>query len=372
MASTRLAGQTVTNPNKQSTNLSEIGLTKKLAYKIENQDYTAAGNPREIALLQDINRYIWQTKIIDVLGKPDDLFSMFLVEPVNWGDGWREMTVGLANIEGFTTDPSQRVPLSRNSLPTFVQTYEEKVQDLVRITVNNIEVKPYLQNGDALNKWYELHIKRMADTFRQRNYEFIKFLFDGQKDDNDPQKNNNAAGYFNLFQNAQMTLLAKDWKSKLLADSVKIEYDKVDNKPNEELENLVKKIIEVVAAMTLEPSDKYHLERSISGFPIRPTNENLVLIMSNVDFVNFSILKSKDYFNANLFNLPSIKTIPMNIPQGSAYVFDKRLIQIAPFFEGSYNQFFPSTLDTDFYTHLQYRAGLSKLAAFAYITKKNS
>ncbi|OWY73581.1 hypothetical protein B5M19_03855, partial [Mesomycoplasma hyopneumoniae] len=130
---------------------------------------------------------------------------------------------------------------------------------------------------------------------------------------------------------------------------------------NEKSIDLFKSIISTYEQMIAEPSTKWHINQTLKDFPISVDPSNMVLVASLHDKLEFEQEQLTRYYNPKFFDLPNIKIFWLDIPKGRAFLFDKRALQISPFFEGTYTTFFPKTLDVDIYNHFHVRLGLFEL-----------
>lgn len=323
--------------------------------EIAASDYAATNAETKTKLFNQLTKQIFENRIIDLLNVNNSMFSNFLVEPVRFGEGWREITLALANVEPYSTNPDKRYAKTRNLLKDYVQEHKKTIRDLVRLTYNRLETQEYFKDLESMDKLINLTVKRITDTLALRNYEFIKVLFNGE---------NGIGKLYTLDLTSEMYKLAIEW-NKLIKNEITYTVASGESA----ILNLVKKVKTTINEMTLEPTDRFHLDTTITGFPVSTTPSDLVLVISQESLNEWNEFVSKEQRNPDFYKLPDIEIITLPIEKGTAYIFQKGAIQIAPHFEEQYTEFFPITLDTDIIHHQQFKYGLSKIHNFVKIKK---
>lgn len=303
--------------------------------------------------IQSLNTTIWTRYVFDMLNEVNDIVSNFLVEPVNYGLGWARLTLGLAKPEAFTSDPKNRFLETKNYLSDYAETFQDITQDYIRITMNEIDMRDAFKGQDELSRYFTLMNTRISQSFNLRNLDFIRFLF-------------GATNTPFLPVDSELYKIATRYKTQM---TNVINYE-VDATKQKETEQMVKMVISVVEKMMVNPSDAWHLNKDITGYPCSVNSSDLILVYSILDKINFNTESRVGFYNSELFNWPDIKKIALDIPAGTCYIIHKDSLQIAPYYKGTYTTFYPTTLDTDVITHLQFRVGLSQIAPFVKITKK--
>lgn len=323
--------------------------------EVSPSDYSAADAATKTKLFNQLTKQIFENRVIDLLTINNPIFEKFLIEPVKFGEGWREITLALANVEPYSTNPDKRYAKTRNLLKDYVQEHKKTIRDLVRLTYNNLELQDYFKDLEGMDKLINLTVKRITDTLALRNYEFIKVLFNGE----------NATGkLFTLDLTSEMYKLAIEW-NKLFKNE--ITYTVAANESA--ILNLIKKVKNTISEMILEPSDRFHLDSTISGFPVSVSTSDLVLVISQDSLNEWNEFVSKEQRNPEFYKLPEVEIIALPIEKGTAFILQKGAIQIAPHFEEQYTEFFPITLDTDIIHHQQFKYGLSKIHNLVKIKK---
>lgn len=321
--------------------------------KVAATDYASTSPEEKRKLFTALNKQIFKNQIIDLLKLSNEALAPYLVEPVHYGEGWRNITLGLAEIEPYTDNPEARYTKTRNLLKDYVEEHKKTVRDLIRLTYNRLETQEYFKNTEGVDKLIQLTVKRITDTFAMRNYEFIKILF-GATD----------ADLKALKTTSEMYKLATEWKA-LIKNKITYTVGAQENAT----EKLITTIKETLQAMTIEPSDRFHADPAITKFPVSVGLSDLVLIMSATDKMKWDKFVSENQRNPEFYKLPEIEIRLLNIPSGTAYIQQKGQIEIAPHFEEQYDEFFPMTLDIDVIHHTQFKFGFSKIHNLVKIEK---
>ena len=88
--------------------------------------------------------------------------------------------------------------------------------------------------------------------------------------------------------------------------------------------------------------------------------DDLVLIMSQQDYTEFSTQTQASLYHKELFKLPDIRIESLPIPKGTYWLIDKNAIQISPNRNLQLAEFYPNTLDTDLIHHMWFYMGVYK------------
>lgn len=333
---------------------------------IENDYINLPTTQDKIKHLEKVNKQIFNWKIKDLLKTSNELLSFFIKEKVEYGAGYGMITAGVFDVLKYDQSPSERFPEERYLLKDYTDKIDKLVQSVVRATYNHVELKEYFSSFENYQKWISLNFKRIKDTINLNIYLFLKELFTLTKVEVKgsniviPDTDKNLTTIY--FDNSPLFAELSEFKKKFYE---KIKIVKVKDK---ELKSLIKEIKNTYQIMVAEPTDQYHLDSEIKGYPITISPENLCIILSNEDKIEWETTNLTTFYNPNYFDLPDIKKFYLNIPKGSAIILDKRALQISPFFEGTFTSFYPNTLDTDIFSHFQYRLGIFKLYPAVLIT----
>lgn len=326
--------------------LQQQNLNTRLIIQADYEDLKT--NQEKVKHLEKVNKKIFNWKIIDLLKTNNEFLSVFLKEKHEFGGGYGEITSGIADIFEYTINPEERFPEERYLLKDYKDSIDKLVQSVVILTYNETDLKQYFSTFENYTKWIQLNYKRIKDSINLNIFLFLKKVFTLKNEDADTEynflKNVN-------FSESPLFKIVKEIQDKIKkAKTIKIATDKTID--------LFKKIIEVYREMVSEPTDQFHLDTTIKGFPIQVDPSQLVLILSNADKTEFENEVKTEKFHPEFLKLPEISTFYLNLPKGKAILIDKRALQISPFFEGTYTSFYPKTLDTDIFSHFQYRVGV--------------
>lgn len=316
---------------------------------LTKQEYNNKSTDMEkVKHLEKVTKQIFSWNIIDLLKTNNEIITYFLKEKHEYGKGYGIITAGLANLEQFSPSPEHRFPDKRHLLKDYTGIIEGLCQNIISLTYNKVELKEYFKNFETYKEWINLNYKRIKDTLNISIFLFLKKLFTLDDSDN----------VFLLYKENE-----KKWP--ILAEAkkliTKLKQMKKITYENEKSIDLFKSIISTYEQMIAEPSTKWHINQTLKDFPISVDPSNMVLVASLHDKLEFEQEQLTRYYNPKFFDLPNIKIFWLDIPKGRAFLFDKRALQISPFFEGTYTTFFPKTLDVDIYNHFHVRLGLFEL-----------
>lgn len=327
---------------------------------LTKQDYQQYPTQQEkVKHLEKVTKQIFSWKIVDLLKTNNEIITYFLKEKHEYGKGYGIITAGLANLEQFNPSPELRFPDKRHLLKDYTGIIEGLCQNIITLTYNQVELKEYFKNFETYKEWINLNYKRIKDTLNISIFLFLKKLFSLDESDN--------VFLLDKENEKKWPILAE---AKTLIKTLKT-MKKVDIKTDKSID-LFKSIISTYQEMIAEPSTKWHIKQnqSLKDFPISVDPNNMVLVASLHDKLEFEQTELVKYYNPKFFDLPNIKTFWLDIPKGRAFLFDKRALQISPFFEGTYTTFFPKTLDVDIYNHFHIRIGLFELYPGVMFEKK--
>lgn len=315
--------------------------------------------------LEKVTKQIFSWNIIDLLKTNNEIITYFLKEKHEYGKGYGIITAGIADLAQFSTNPEDRFPKERHLLKDYTGTIEGLCQNIISLTYNKVELKEYFKNFETYKEWINLNYKRIKDTLNISIFLFLKKLFTLDESDNVFLLDKKNEKKWPILAEANK-LISK------LKQMKKIEYG--NSNENQKSLDLFKSIISTYEQMIAEPSTKWHIKQppSLKDFPISVDPSNMVLVASLHDKLEFEQDQLSGYYNPKFFDLPNIKTFWLDIPKGRAFLFDKRALQISPFFEGTYTTFFPKTLDVDIYNHFHVRLGLFELYPGVMFEKKSN
>lgn len=323
----------------------------------KNEYSNLPANMDKVKHLEKVTKQIFSWNIIDLLKTNNEIITYFLKEKHEFGKGYGIITAGLANLEQFSPSPEHRFPDKRHLLKDYTGIIEGLCQNIISLTYNKVELKEYFKNFETYKEWINLNYKRIKDTLNISIFLFLKKLFTLDEDDNVFLLNNENEKKWPILAEA-----------KKLIDTLK-QMKKIEHNSDKSID-LFKNIISTYEQMIAEPSTKWCIDQNIKDFPISVDPSNMVLVASLLDKLEFEQEQLTGYYNPKFFDLPNIKTFWLDIPKGKAFLFDKRALQISPFFEGTYTTFFPKTLDVDIYNHFHVRLGLFSLYPGVMFDKK--
>lgn len=326
---------------------------------ITKEQYTSLSDEQKVKELEKLTPQIFSWNIVDLLKTNNEIITYFLKEKHEFGKGYGIITAGLADLAQFSTNPEERFPKERHLLKDYTGIIEGLSQNIISLTYNKVELKPYFKNFETYKDWINLNYKRIKDTLNISIFLFLKNLFTLGEDKSTSIIEEETKKEWPILKAA--TKLVETFKK-----MKKIEHE------NEKSLDLFKSIISTYQQMIAEPSTKWHINQNppLKDFPISVDPSNMVLVASLHDKLEFEQEQLTGYYNPKFFDLPNIKIFWLDIPKGRAFLFDKRALQISPFFEGTYTTFFPKTLDVDIYNHFHVRLGLFELYPGVMFDKK--
>lgn len=312
-----------------------------------------ASAPDKLKVLEQRTKQICERKFVDLMNL-NKIYNRFIVQPTEFGGGYGLVTSGIADVEVYDPDPSKRIPDTQKLLKDYKEDITTDIADKVRITYLENEVKKYLSNATEFNAWIDSNYKRLQDAIDAQFNGAIRYLFGATQgiksvDGNKPLKDALDAMKANFTNTKQ--------------------YGTNGQANTQKVEDLYYAIIDNYNAMKQYESDEWHLKTNINGFPVTVQDENMLLVMSSKDVQDFNTRYSATTYHPESFKLPNIDRLELPIPQGTAYIIDKRAIQISPRFNETYTEFYKNTLDTDIFLHYHYMIGLFTLYAGVKITK---
>lgn len=313
--------------------------------ELTGKEYDALTQGQKIEAFNEISKITYKTIVTDLIkGNNDGGFSNFLVEPVKFGNGYRIITSGITNVEEFTTDPRQRYPQTRKLLEDYESTITDKTQLRLRITINEAETTFYFQTLEKMESFLNVMRKRISDTLNLTfQQSMIRFFGDGT---------------FNI------DTIAKDSSFITLLDNCRKAFkNTIQIKSDGSIKNVVKQLSKFVQNITSMTTSKFNC-----GYDGQDTNfkkayndvsiNDLVLIMSNEDLVDYNTEIQATVYNNQYFQLPKLKIMALPIKSGTYWLIDKNALQIAPNRSVSYTDFYPNTLDFDYFRHEWFYMGV--------------
>lgn len=321
-----------------------MGKLDSIVREITGKDYDDLTAGEKVNVFTSISQITYKTIIIDLIKEISELgWGSFFVEPVRFGNGYRILTAGIGEGEDFSDDPRQRFPQTRNLLKDYEHIIVDKAKLRVRITLNEAQSSFYFKNIEGLSKYLELCKKRLRDT--------MKLIFQDS--------------IIRIFGNANWTIRTGEKSPEYVALVDKIR----DNLKNSlsitatTIAEKVKFIMKFVKIITSLTTDAYNIGDSGSDTDYKPLLndvrlDDLVLIMSTSDYIDFSTEVQAPTYHKENFDWPKFKIVSLPIPSGTFWLLDKNAFQIAPNRNVDYTDFYPNTLDTDFFHHEWFYMGV--------------
>lgn len=273
-----------------------------------------------------------------------------------FGNGYAEWRVGKPKFKPYSADVNERFPNEKAYLGIKTQEFMERLTLKTHFTENMIETQQVFSGIETYNQYIQAQHKSVLDWYYLRQLDFLFTIFGV-----DPS----LRPAYDLKDSDSEYKLAKEWASKITNKST---YDvSSTDKDNEKLEKMVQHLNRLVSDMTIAPTSKYYMDPTVENkeeYPVSIKAQDLYLVISNKDKVDFDINTRSGLFNSNLFNFPNIEIIELPIPQGTSYILHKNSIRIAPVFTKQYQQFFESNLDIEHYYYWQTQYGLSRWLPF--------
>lgn len=316
-------------------------LNNGLVREITGSDYTTN---KAIDILKNVSPRLFKTVILNLVKNIDVLgFYNWMVEPVLFGTGYRIVGNGLGKVTEFTTNPEERYPKTRMLLPDFEQEIIDKAKLKIRITYNAAETSFYFKDLNGLNQFLELAKQRLVDTLLLVQQDVMIRLFCDPK-----------------------------WKIRLMDDNSEFEIlvDKLRNglknnikAKSNGIKDMVQWLMLFIQNVTQITTAGFNIgwDRQDNNFIKQYNNVNLndlVLIMSAEDYIDFNTEIQAIVYNKENFKFPNITIQTLPMAKGTCYLLDKKAIQIAPNRSETYTEFFANTLDTDMIHHNWFYAGI--------------
>lgn len=324
---------------------------QRILTKTEYDNLSSA--PDKVKNLEKVAKQIFKWEVLDLLNTDQEVNKLFVVDPVKYGNGYGIITSGIADVQNFNQSPENRWPQDVRLLKDYVDKIDYKVDNVIRVDYRGVELKTYFKNFETYSKWIGLNYKRVRDTINLLLFNFFKGVFGGTVDE--------KVLSTNLLLHTKMNEIKTAIKNNVTYTVTGDEKDNVQ---------MFKKVIQTYSEMLIQPSDKWHGDTAATGFMTTTQPENMVLVASYLDKIQFDTDYRASAFAPQYFQLPDIKTIWLDIPQGTCYLLDKRALQIAPFFDATYTKFIPGTLETMIYHHFQFFVGTFGLYNFVKISKQ--
>lgn len=318
---------------------------KDTKVRIQEHQNWVQNQADKIKELTDLVPLVFKQYAVDLLKENNPLLKKLLRNFDGFGKGWTLFTFGQAKVEEYSKDPEKRFPQTRRLLQDFKQDITKSVHGYVRTTLNALETKQYFNGEMSASKAAAIIAGRGIQAFKTLYRELLELMFDGQ------------GNFYQIENGDQYFNLATELKNQFTNE---ITYTTTANQ--NKTAQMISKIKSTIRSMILKPSDEWHLDPSLEGFPASATKSDLILIMSYKDKQKWEEFVSREQRNPEFFKYPEgIEIIELDIPEDTAYIIHKDTIQIANIFEGAFEEFYPATLDTDIYLHEKTLIGLSKL-----------
>lgn len=311
---------------------------------ISGTDYDNLAVGEKIEVFTDISKIVYKTIIKDLIKEISDAgFSNFVVEKTSFGNGYRVLSVGVADVEEFTTDPRARYPQTRNLLPDWEQIITDKGQLKVRITLNDAETSFYFQNIETMGSFLSQCRKRVMDTLKLVFQDTILRIFgDGTW----------------MFRT-----IDKDSSYVALVDKIRSSMKNNIKAKSNSIKDTVQWMMLFLQNVTSVTTKTFNIgwDRQDQDFRKALNTvglDDLVLVMSNEDYVKFNTEIQAQVYNNQYFAFPKIKIMNLPIKSGTMFLLDKNAIQISPNRSATFTEFFANTLDIDHIHHEWFYAGL--------------
>lgn len=318
--------------------------------ELTGKDYEQLTDGQKVDVFQQISKITYKTIITDLLKKVQTLgWDNFLVEPTRFGNGYRILTSGLGQVENYSTNPTDRFPQTRRLLKDYEDLITDKAQLRYRETLNEAETAFYFKNLENMNTYLEQLRKRITDSFDMLFKDTMLRLF------------GNSAWVLRTGTDASNYLTLVDKVKNQMTNNISINGKTVAEQ--------VKFIINFVKMVTTLTVDCFNIGDNYTtpNADYNPVFNNvalddLVLIMSQQDYTEFSTQTQASLYHKELFKLPDIRIESLPIPSGTYYLIDKNAIQISPNRNLQLAEFYPNTLDTDLIHHMWFYMGVYKRA----------
>lgn len=317
--------------------------------KVTGQDYDNLTQGQKLAIFTEVSEITYKTVVVDVIKDISELgWGSFFVEPTKFGYGYRIVSTGLGEVEDYSSDPTQRFPQTRNLLQDYETIITDIAQLRLRITLNKWESAFYFKNLPQLEKFLGLMRKRLGDS--------MKLVFQDSM--------------IRIFGNPNWVIRgAKNSPNyTALVDKIRGQLINTLNINASTIADKVKFIMKFVQNVTSLTTDAYNIgDNGKQDGSFRPMFNNvnlddLVLIISNEDNVDFSVDVQAPTYHKENFDWPKLKIARLPVPSGTFWLLDKNAFQISPNRNEDYTDFYPNTLDTDFFHHQWFYAGVYKNA----------
>lgn len=316
---------------------------------ITSNDYTGLQPGQNAEVFNQLVATTFKSVVFDTLkGLEAKGFGHFVVAPVYFGKGYREITAGINSVDSFSTNPEMRVPQFRNIVKDFVIEITDRIQLFQMLTINEAEFIEAFKSNDNIISYFGLVRQRLSDSMTLVYQDMVQRFFYG-----------------------------KSWKFKNLnSETAKVVGDLID-KTREKFKRVVKlevakddyiekagALINFINTVTTIASDRFNCgvsnpENEPDKVLNAPSRKDLLLIVSSSDITDFKTQTRSGLFNPEDVNFPPVETLELPIPKGKMYLVEKRFFQIAPNKNLITSQFFGPTLDTDIYYHEWFYMGIN-------------
>lgn len=315
--------------------------------KFSATDYNNLTQGQKLKVFDEISSLTWKTILYDLNEDvKTNSWEMFLVTPTQFGNGYRNITLGFATAEDFSANPDDRFPKTRN----IIQDYESVITDLaqlrIRVTENRAETTFYFKDVEGLNRYLEITKKRVKDT--------MNLIFQD--------------AMLRLFGDVTHTIRELDTKSNFITiiDNIKASFKKETKLKASDLKGKVNQVLKFVENVTSLTSSNFNIGDDGTDTFRKAYNsvkhDDLVLIMSNSLYTDWLTELQASTYNNEFLKWPNIKILKLNIPADTMYIIDKNCFQISHNRIENYSDFYPNTLDTDIFSHNWFYLGSYKNA----------
>lgn len=322
---------------------------------ITSQDYANLQPNQKLNVIEALKPIIWDRIYIDLLETTNPLSRFYRLGNF-WGNGYSEWRVGKAIFKDFSLDTKERYPTEKQYLGVLAQDFNKKIMITTHITENEVELQNFFSNKNDYVKYVQAMLQSVLDWYNLRQLDFLYTLFG---------VNTTLRPLYSLTTSDTEYTQAIEWKNKITNKS---QYSiAAKDSDNVKLEKMVQHLNTLISDMTLAPTSKYYLDPTVENkedYPVTIKKEDLILVLSNKDKINFEMNVRSGIYNPNMFNFPNIEQLVLPIPEGTCYVIHKDSIRIAPTLHKQLQEFYPNNLDIEHFFHWQTQYGLSAWLPF--------
>lgn len=148
---------------------------------VTHNNYTNLKPGENFDVFNQLVATTFKTVVFDTLqGLKAKGFGEFVVAPVDFGKGFREITAGINAVDSFTTDPQMRVPQFRNIVKDFVIEITDRVQLFQMLTINEAEFIEAFKSNDNIISYFGLVRQRLSDSMTLAYQDMVQRFFYGK------------------------------------------------------------------------------------------------------------------------------------------------------------------------------------------------